>query len=593
MPIETLSQLFQFSVKEYNKPDLLIYRGQDGNFTTISSDEFKSKVIRFALGLKQTGVRQQTKITLLSENRPEWHFVDFACHLLNAITVPIFPTLIPEQIEYIVNNSESELIVVSNKMQAEKIHKIKNNVKKVKHVIVMDSDAAQGDMVSFADVLETANEKEEADFLEKTVKLADAESLASIIYTSGTTGVPKGVMLTHRNFVSNVLDCSEVLKLTPEDKALSFLPLSHAFERTVDYVYFYRGCSIVYSPNIENVAQDLQESAPTIMAAVPRFYEKVKARVEAKASEEGRLKRKILDWAVAVGEKKVDRMLNARHKDSLADFQYKIADKLVFSKIRARTGGKIKYFISGGAPLSPEVARFFFAAGLTILEGYGLTETAPVITVNPIEKPKLGTVGKLLRNVQVKIADDGEILAKGPNIMKGYYKMPAETDEVLSNGWLYTGDIGSLDDEGYLSITDRKKQLLVTSVGKKVAPQAIEKEVENSQYIDQVVLIGEKRNFVSALIVPNFDALKAYAKENNIKTDEPQELIQNQSVIDLIQKQVDERQQHFSDYEKIRKFTLLPEAFSIESGELTPTMKVKRRVVEEKYADAIEKMYET
>ena len=591
MNIETLSQLFDYNVSNFNKPDLLVYRGQDDEYYNISSNEFKSSVVNFALGLRELGIKQDTKVVLLSENRPEWHVVDFACHLLGAVVVPIFPTLIPEQIEYIVNNSEAELIVVSNSQQAAKICEIKDQIRKVKNVIAFEENAAKEDILFFEVLLQKGREQNDRDFYDKAVKLAKPEMISSIIYTSGTTGIPKGVMLSHRNFVSNVLDAVDMIEITAQDKCLSFLPLCHAFERMLDYAYFYAGATIVYSAHNDNVALDLEKTGPTIMAAVPRFYEKVKAKIEAKAARAGGLKKKIFEWAIKVGGEKGKYILQDKSGGFILNLKYSLADKLVLAKIQAKTGGNLKYFISGGAPLSAEVARFFFAAGLRILEGYGLTETSPVLAVNPYERPKFGTVGKILRSVEIKIAEDGEILAKGPNIMMGYYRMPAETDEVMIDGWFHTGDIGKIDDENYLSITDRKKQLIVTSVGKKVAPQPIEKEIENARHIEQVLLIGEKRNFISALIVPDFENLIMFAKANKLNTEQPEELIKEQAVIDLIQKEVDGRQKHVSNYEKIRKFTLLPEAFTIESGLLTPTMKIKRKVVMEEFADLIEAMY--
>lgn len=591
MSIETLSQLFDYCVTNYNKPDLLIYRGQDDTYYKISSNEFKYRVVNFALGLRELGIKQDIKVVLLSENRPEWHVVDFACHLLGAVVVPIFPTLIPDQIEYIVNDCEAVMIVVSNQQQANKIKQIREQVKKVKHILAFEHDASDDNMLSFESVLETGSEQDDTEFYDKALKTAKTDMLATIIYTSGTTGVPKGVMLSHKNFVSNVLDCCQALRITQDDKCLSFLPLSHAFERTVDYTYLYSGATIIYSSSMDNVAEDLEKTGPTIMASVPRFYEKVKAKIEAKAAKEGGLKKKIFDWAIKTGGQKAARTLEGKSGGAILNLKYFLACKLVLGKIQARTGGNLKYFISGGAPLSAEVAQFFFAAGLRILEGYGLTETAPVISVNPYERPKFGSVGKLLANVEVKVASDGEILTKGPNVMMGYYNMPEETAEVMSDDWFHTGDIGQLDDEGYLSITDRKKQLIVTSVGKKVAPQPIEQEVGNSQYIEQVVLIGEKRNFISALIVPDFESLKIFAEENSLNSSDPEKLIEEQAVIDLIQNQLDERQRHFSNYEKIHKFTLLPTAFTIESGHLTPTMKIKRKVVMDEYAHVIEEMY--
>lgn len=569
----------------------MVYRGKAGAFYKISSNEFKDRVINFALGLKKLGIKPESKVILLSENRPEWHIADFACHLLNAVVVPIFPTLIAEQIQYIVQNSDSEAIILSNKQQAGKIHQIKPELKKVKTIVTMEPEAALEEDLCFEKVIECGREQDDAGFFEKAVQSADADTVATIIYTSGTTGAPKGVMLTHKNIVANVMGCSKVIDITSSDRGLSFLPLSHAFERTVDYLYFYRGATVIYS-SIDRVAEDMLETQPTIMASVPRFYEKVKSKIESNVQQSGFIKQKLFHWAIQIGRQKFQTDMNSHKRGLKLSLFFGIANKLVLSKIRARTGDRIKYFISGGAPLSSDVAQFFFATGLKILEGYGLTETAPVITVNRPQKPKIGTVGQLLPGNEVKIAEDGEILTRGPNVMKGYYKLPAETAEVMVDEWFHTGDIGSLDEEGFLSITDRKKQLIVTSVGKKVAPQAIEKEVENSPYIEQVLLIGEKRNFISALIVPDFEALEIFAKKNKFRYQNRSDLLRQAAILDLIQKEVDARQSIFSNYEKIRKFQLLTEPFTIENDQLTPTLKIKRRVVEKKYADLIESLYQ-
>ena len=592
MGVETLSQLFEYATTHFNKPDLLIYRGRNGNFQKISSHEFRDRVLHLASGLRAAGVRQGSKLLLLSVNRPEWHITDFACHLLGAIVVPIFPSLIPEQIGFILKNSEAEFIVVSDATQLAKIREIGTTLKKVKAVIVFDREAVGRQEMSFEEVIHAGRENYKTGFLKRAIAAAAPEDLATIIYTSGTTGVPKGVMLSHRNLVSNMLGAETVLRLTTVDKAVSFLPLCHAFERTVDYLYFYRGMTIVYSASMEDLARDLQETAPSVMACVPRFYEKIKARVEAKAALEGGLRRKIFDWALQVGRRKAAARMGGEH-GLIFKLQCLLANRLVFSKIKAGTGGHIRFFVSGGAPLSAEVAKFFAAVGLPILEGYGLTETSPVISVNPPERPKPGTVGRLLPDVQVKIAEDGEILAKGPNVMLGYYNLPEATAEVLKDGWFQTGDIGHLDEEGYLVITDRKKQLIVTSVGKKVAPQAIEKAVEASPYIEQVILVGENRKFISALIVPDFEHLNIFAKQNNLAARSQEELLVAPAVLNLIDAEVEKHQRAFSHYEQIHEFRLLPHPFSIENGMLTPTMKVKRKVVMSTYADLIEQMYAT
>lgn len=592
MAIRTLSDLFHHNVTRFSEPELLMFRPPEASeFRTYSSEQFKEHVLTVALGLSELGVKRETKIILLSENRPEWHFIDFACHLLRATLVPIFPTLIPDQIRYIVNNSDSEIVVVSNQLQADKIRQIRDDLGKVRHVIALQAEAAGDDMMTFDQLLDKGRAKGDLDsFMQSAVPEAQEEDIATIIYTSGTTGTPKGVMLTHRNLISDMIGSLEILRLEQSDFGLSFLPLSHSFERLVDYCYFYTGCRLVYA-EVERVAQDLADAKPTVMAAVPRLYEKIKARVEQTAEEGGGVKKKIFNWAVEIGKQKALKELAQQPVPGSLQMKYNIADKLVFSKIRERTGGRIRFFISGGAPLSADVALFFYAAGLKILEGYGLTETSPVLTVNPLDRPKLGTVGRPIPGAEIKIADDGEIIVRGPMVMKGYYKMPEATAEVLVDGWFHTGDIGELDEDGYLKITDRKKQILVTSTGKNVAPQPIEKAVEGSRYIDQVIVIGDGRKFVSALVVPDFEALETWARDNNIAFTSHEDLIAKTEVNDLLWKEIQEHQSHFSDYEKIRKFSLLPEPFTIEAGQLTPTMKIKRSVVEKQYGDLIEKMY--
>ena len=594
MKIETIAQLFHYNVSTFNKPDLLTYRNSKDQYVTMSSHEFKENVISCAQGLKKFGVKAKTKIIVLSENCPQWHITDFACHLLGAVIVPIFPTLVPQQIEYIIDNSESEFIAVSTQVQLEKIDRIQNHRDKIKKIILFNSiDAKRDDVLFFEQILETGRKNSDPEFYPQAIHQAKPHDLATIIYTSGTTGVPKGVMLSHENFVSNMSSCTEYITLDETDRGLSFLPLSHAFERTVDYAYFHKGVSIIYSTKIENVSEDLIKKQPTIMASVPRFFEKVKSKIEIKAMEGGVLKKQLFNWSIKTGYRYGMKKMRREKVGFLLRRNFNVADKLVLSKIRKSTGGKIRYFICGGAPLSADVAKFFFSARLLILEGYGLTETAPIITSNPPANLKFGTVGKLIPGVQVKIADDGEILARGPNVMLGYYKMPDETKKVLTDGWFHTGDIGTLDDDGYLSITGRKKQLIVTSVGKKIAPEHIEKELENSRFIEHVVLIGEKRRFISALIVPDFENLSLFAKEKQIQYFDNEELIANPKIIRLVQRAIDLHQKDLANYQKVKKFTLLARPFTIEDGQLTPTLKVKRKVVLDENSDLIEKMYQT
>jgi long-chain acyl-CoA synthetase len=417
--------------------------------------------------------------------------------------------------------------------------------------------------------------------------------LATLIYTSGTTGPPKGVMLTHRNFCTNVIDSLKVLHIGPEDTCLSAAPLSHSFERMAGhYTMLHAGTTINYAESVEKIPDGLKEISPTIMIFVPRLYEKVYARVLEKAMSGGALKRRIFFWARAKAEKWADLQLAHQPIPKGLAMQKAIADKLVFSKLRASTGGKIRFFVSGAAPLNAEIAKFFFAAGLPIVEGYGLTETTPVISANPLESIGIGTVGPPIPNVEVKIADDGEILAKGPNIMKGYYKKPEATAEAIdANGWFHTGDIGEFDEKGYIKITDRKKDLIVTAGGKKVAPQPIEGMLKTNKFVLNVVMVGNKRKFPSLLIVPDIDVVKAWAEERNISYTDTSSLLAQPDVAAKIEREVMGSLRDLASFEMPKKITLLEEDFTIEAGELTPTLKVKRSVVEEKYAAKIEAMY--
>ncbi|HEX6863102.1 MAG TPA: long-chain fatty acid--CoA ligase, partial [Thermoanaerobaculia bacterium] len=427
------------------------------------------------------------------------------------------------------------------------------------------------------------------EWLEASCRHAKPEDLATLIYTSGTTGDPKGVMLTHDNLVSNLVTSAENLSVEGGHVALSFLPLSHSFERTVDYCYFYLGCTIAYAESVATVAQNLQEVKPNLFVSVPRVYEKVLAKVQEGVAAGSPIKQKIFSWAVGVGREN----LPNRMKLQGGGVMLGLADKLVFSKIRERLGGKFLFALSGGAPLARDVAEFFWGAGIPIYEGYGLSETAPVLTVNAPGAVKLGTVGRPLPGVEIRIAPDGEILAKGPNIMKGYWNMPEATAEVIdSEGWFHTGDIGELDPEGFLRITDRKKELIINAYGKNIAPAPIENSLKSSRFIGQAVVIGDRRKFLSALLVPDFEALKPWAERQGIGAAGNKDLIQNAQVRALIAQEVANVNSGLASFEKIVAWDLLPEEWTLETGELTPTQKVKRRVINQKYADVLERLYQ-
>ena len=597
MEIRTLCDIF-YNAVAYAKPDHLKYK-QDGAWRDISSDEFKRAVEEFSMGLRELGVAQGDRVAILSENRPEWAFTDLACLAAGAVDAPIYATLTPAQVLYILNDSEARVLVVSTPHQVRKVQEIRAQAKHLQHVIRLDEVPAElaAGTVSFAEVRERGRAAlvQDPDAVRKRAAIVQPEDLATLIYTSGTTGDPKGVMLTHRNLVSNTLGSALVTdQLSKDDVALSFLPLCHVFERmSGHYLMLLKGCTIAYAEGVEQVPANMAEVRPTVMSSVPRLYEKMYARVHEKVAGDPPLRQKIFRWAVGVGRENF-RHFVARTTPPLGlRIKAALADKLVFSKIKARTGGRLRLFVSGGAPLAREIAEFFGAAGLLILEGYGLTETSPVITVNRPDALKPGSVGQPIKDVEVKIAPDGEILTRGPHVMKGYFKKPEATAEAIDpEGWFHTGDIGVIDERGFLTITDRKKDIIVTSGGKNIAPQPIENVLKTNKLITEIVMIGNKRNFPAALIVPNFENLEKWAREKGIAYGSRDELIGKREVEDLYEQTVKDLTGHLAQYERIKKLALLPREFTLEAGELTPTLKVKRRVVEQKYKDVIDRLYE-
>jgi long-chain acyl-CoA synthetase len=589
--VETLSQLFFNTVKSYPKDDLLLSK-KEGKYVPISTEEFADSVKYFSLGLRNLGLEAGDKLIILSENRPKWVISDFANLCLGGITVPIYTTLVPEQIKYIIDDSDAKIVICSNQELWERVETVKNDLTKVTHHITFESEGPEG-VLTFDQVLEKGKkvDQENPELFEKTALGIKPEDEATIIYTSGTTGVPKGVILTHRNFVSNVIASASRLPFSDKDTGLSLLPLSHSFERMVTFCFLYRGCSIGYAEGFDTVAQNLQEIRPHVMAVAPRVLEKFYSRVIDNVLASSALKQKIFFWAVKVGREYASRKLENKPISGMLSFKRKLAHKLVFSKVIAKTGGRVRFFASGAAPLSKELGEFFYALGIVVMEGYGLTETSPVISVNTFDNLKFGTVGPPIPGVEVKIAEDGEILAKGPNIMKGYYKKEEETKEVFEGKWFKTGDIGHLDEDGLLVITDRKKDLIVTAGGKNVAPQLIENLLKTNPYIENVVAIGDRRKFVSALVVPNFEKLEEYAKFNNITYEKVGDLVKNEKVVHFIEGEVDRATPALASYEKIKKISLLDRDFEIDRGEMTPTYKIKRNIVEQKYSGVIDAMY--
>lgn len=589
--VETLSQLFLNTIKSYPKDDLLLFK-KEGKYVPISTEEFADRVKCFSLGLRDLGLEAGDKLIVLSNNRPEWVISDMANLCLGGITVPIYTSLIPEQIKYIIDDSDAKIVVVSDQGQWQKIEAIKSELTKVTSYITCLSEAPEG-VLTFAQVLERGRkmDKQNPGLFEKMALEVKPDAVASIIYTSGTTGPPKGVMLTHSNIFSNVKTCSSLLPFKDTDTVLSFLPLSHILERMGMFVYLYNGMSIGFAESMDTLGENLLEIRPHIMVNVPRVLEKIYAKIIDNVQASSSLKRKIFFWAVKVGKKYGRKKILNQPISKLLQFKRNLANKLVFSKVYAKTGGRVRFFLCGGAPLSKDIGEFFYAIGLTVMEGYGLTETSPVISANTFENLKFGTVGKPIPGVEVRIDEDDEILTKGPNVMNGYYKREAASREAFEGGWFHTGDIGHFDEEGFLVITDRKKDIIVTSGGKNVAPQPIEGILNLNPYISNALVIGDRRKFISALVVPDFEKLEEYAKQNNISFEDHCDLVKKEEIVRFIQEQVDRSASNLASYEKVKKIALLDKEFEIEKGEITPTLKVKRNIVEEKHKGIIDALY--
>jgi long-chain acyl-CoA synthetase len=568
----------------------------EGKYVEISYSDLRTMVVNCSLGLASLGVKHGDNIALISENRPEWVVSDLGIVSLGAVTVPLYTTLAPKQIEYILSNASVRLAIVSNQFQLNKVLKIFDEVKTLEQVIIISpkGDERNDKVSSLADVLERGENaaKQKPTFYSDSVQQAKPDDLLTIIYTSGTTGDPKGVMLTHRNLVSNIHAAAEILPFDHRDVFLSFLPLCHSFEKMAGYLTaMASGALIAYAESIETVRDNLLEVRPTVMTAVPRFFERLYDRIRKQVDSGPPLKRKIFYWSANVG-RKVAAAKRVGGVTPALKLQHALADVLVYKKFRHRLGGRLRFLVSGGAALAKELGEFFEAIGIQIIEGYGMTESSPVISVNRLGRYQFGTVGFAIPGIEVKIAADGEILTRGPHVMKGYWNNKQATEEAIDKeGWLHTGDIGTFDREGFLVITDRKKHLFVSSGGKNIAPQPIENLFLQSKYIDQFVLIGDRRMFLSALIVPDFESLKLHANKNGIKYSNESDLSQHPDVYKLIESDIQFLQKDLAAYERVRKFVLLDAPLSIENGELTPTLKVKRKVVEEKFRDLIEQMY--
>ena len=588
--IETLSQVFLNTIKTYIKDDLLASK-VDGRYVPISTEEFARRVKHLSLGLADLGLGAGDKLVIFSENRPEWTITDFAVLCAGAVTVPIYTSLMPEQVKYIINDSDAKIVVCSNRTLWLKVEAVRHELPNVHHFVLIEEAGPQG-VVSLSEVMGRGKVIAAADpgLFEKRALAVKPGDLASIIYTSGTTGVPKGVMLTHANFVANSKALDAVTEFSVKDTILSFLPLSHVLERMTTFSWIYKGASIYHAESIETVAENLLEVRPTIMISVPRLFDKIYAKVMDNILAASSAKRKIFFWAIGVGKKYGAKKIRHQAIPWGLGLQRRIAAKLVYGKIIEKTGGRVHFFVSGGAPLSADVAEFFYAIGITILEGYGLTETSPVLACNTFEKMKFGAVGPPVPGVEIKIAPDGEILAKGPNVMKGYYKKEQETREAFENGWFKTGDIGHIDGEGFLVVTDRKKDILVTAGGKNVAPQPIENLLKTNPYIQTAVVVGSGRKFISALVLPDFDKLEAYARKNGIAFGSRKELVEKEEIVSFMLAEIDRSTPHLASYERIKKVVLLDREFDADT-ELTPSLKVKRHIVEKVFKPLIDLLY--
>ncbi|HKV37749.1 MAG TPA: long-chain fatty acid--CoA ligase [Blastocatellia bacterium] len=567
-------------------------------WTGLTAAELLNRVRALSAGFHEMGVRKGDCVAILAESGPLWTISDFAILSLGAVTVPIYPTQAVYQVEYILRDSAPKLLLISSSRQLKRVNEAIGHLPDLP-VAIFEDTGVKGERTTLASI-----EQRGGEILAESPKLYDqlstqvtGQDLASIIYTSGTTGEPKGVMLTHSNIVFNALAAGYYIGIEADNHMLSFLPLSHIFERVVVYLCIYFGVKVTYSAGIETVASDLISVRPTLMSAVPRMLEKINGRIAKNAAAESKLRKALVKWSLRVGRRRATLELTGRRPGPLLRLEWKIADKLVFARIREIFGASMKRLVSGGAALPEEIALVFNGAGIPVLQGYGLTETSPVIAVNTLEHHRLGSVGRPLPGVEVKIADDGEILTRGPHVFKGYFKKPTETEGVFerdnSGGgrWFKTGDIGRFDSDGFLYITDRKKDLIKTSAGKYVAPQLLESRLGRSEFIEQAFIVGNDRKYVSALVVPDFERLGEWAKGQGITEKERTALVTHQKVVSLFRSEVNLVTADLADFEKVKRIALLAKEFTIEGGEMTPTLKARRAVIQDKYRDLIDSLY--
>jgi len=592
----SIPEMLRGTVEKY--PNHLAFGYKKGEkFVHIPYVRYYELVLMMARGLKKIGIKKGDRVAILSENRPGWIISDMAIQMCGAITVPIYPTNTPETIKYILNNSESKAIFISNKIQFEKLYAIKEEIPFVEYVFSFDRFLSDKKLpvFTFLQISEISIPlaEDEKVAIEKGIDEIKPEDVATIIYTSGTTGFPKGVMLTHRNLMSEiVLGTKKIEMMTHKEVFLSFLPLSHVLERSVGYyIPVYNGCEIVFAENIDKVAQNILEVNPTMMISVPRLFEKIYSRIYENVHGMSSLKKSLFHKAIEFGRWYVHKKYEEKNIDTLSELKYKFYDKLIFSKIRTRFGSRFRGFVSGGAPLDKNINEFFWAIGIPVYEGYGLTETSPGICINCPSKVRIGSVGTPFEETEFKIADDGEILVKGPMVMKGYYKNEEATKEAFDGEWFKTGDIGEIKD-GFIYIEDRKKELIITAGGKNISPKHIENELKLDKYISQAYVHGDRKPYLVALLVPNVERIIEFAKEKGIDYLDIADLLKNSEVIKLYNERINAINGKLAKYETIKKFALVPTEFTIEGGEITPTLKLRKKNIYNKYKDTIECMYE-
>ena len=586
------SEFFRFIAKLYGNSPAIFWKGND-KYESLSGKKLKELVYLTSRSLEKFTLKPGDKAAIISETRFEWVVSDFACISNQVVTVPVYTTMTSAQIKFILEHSECKLCFVSSKMIADKVSAVIDELSNLKKIISFNKiEGEQKHIISFEELIygkvvhggKPYNEQDADNYFADCSRKHNADDLLTIIYTSGTTGTPKGVCLTHKNVLANIKQCTDSFPVERGDRFLSFLPLAHTYERTAGYyVPLSKGVEVYYAQSIDTLSTQMAEVKPTIVLSVPMLFTKIQARLTKNIESMPLLKKIITKRALAIGK---------RFRKNKNRLLWKLADKRVFSVIRNRTGGEIKFFISGGSALNKELAEFFDSIGILILQGYGMTEASPVISVNRLNNNKFGTVGQQLVGVEVKIANDGEILVRGDNVMLGYYKNEGATNEMIIDGWLHTGDIGEIDSEGFIKITDRKKTLIKTSGGKYISLTHIEDTLASSEYIEQIIsFASDERQFVSALIVPDFEKLKEFAEKVDVKYSNPGELVENDVINNFYESEIDVLQRPLAKYERVRKFALLEKPFTIESGELTPTLKLKRKVIEERYKDIIEGFY--